>query len=107
MCRRFRDNAYLTIEEAVENSFPCDEIWVAEGTYKIAEEPNLVNYVGLFGGFYGNETERHERNWNDYPTIICADPNDDDNLSVDFDDPNRMIYDNLNYAIVAHNWVNT
>ena len=98
-------NAYLTIEEALGDAFPCDEIWVAEGTYKPVEEPNMVNYVGVYGGFAGDETKRYERDWSVYEAIICADPNDDDDLTLGFDDPNRNTYDNFDYAVVANDYI--
>ena len=67
--------SYTDLDDALDVAFPCDEIWVAEGTYC----PNdvilgfpLVNYVGVFGGFVGNEDEQYERDWAANETILSG-----------------------------------
>jgi parallel beta-helix repeat protein len=98
-------DAFGTIEQALNAAFPCDEIWVAEGTYTPVEEPNLVNHVGLYGGFYGDESERYERDWSEWAVVICGDINSNDDLNKSFSDPNRMMGDNLDYVLKAHDWI--
>jgi uncharacterized repeat protein (TIGR02543 family) len=62
-------NAYKYLQDALADVNASDEIWVAEGTYKpdqgagITEGNrtatfNLVNGVGMYGGFKGTETTR-------------------------------------------------
>jgi uncharacterized lipoprotein YddW (UPF0748 family) len=50
---------------------PGDEIWVAAGTY--TGSITLVDGVGVYGGFAGNETERAARNPAANPTILDGD----------------------------------
>jgi parallel beta-helix repeat protein len=63
--------AFKYLQDALAVALPCDEIWVADGTYKPTQgsDPNftfqLVNGVGVYGGFEGEEEERTERNWAD------------------------------------------
>ncbi|MHC4867978.1 MAG: right-handed parallel beta-helix repeat-containing protein, partial [Planctomycetota bacterium] len=73
-------DAYTDLQDALAeaNSTDKDEIWVAEGTY----EPNasdrsksfeLVQNVGVYGGFAGTEFARHQRDWGKYETILSGD----------------------------------
>jgi len=60
-------------------ALPCDDIWVADGIYKPTEptDPNatfqMVNGVGVYGGFEGTEEHRYERNWFENETILSGD----------------------------------
>lgn len=77
------------------------DIWVAEGTYHPDEDEGgnvtlnnrnetfrLKNGVALYGGFVGNETGLHERNWRTNVTILSADLWDDDDDGFHFNDDN-------------------
>jgi len=61
------DKAFKKLQDALAVALPCDEIWVADGTYKPVEgtDPSLtfqlVNGVGVFGGFEGTEEERSDQ----------------------------------------------
>jgi uncharacterized repeat protein (TIGR02543 family) len=61
--------AHKHLQDALANASSGDEIWVAEGTYKPDQGAgktagdrtvsfNLVNGVGMYGGFTGTETAR-------------------------------------------------
>ena len=77
-------DAYVYLQSALKVAFPCDQVWVAEGTYIPENEPNdiatfrLVNAVGLYGGFDGTETEVYERDWFNNETTLSGyiDPNE-------------------------------
>ncbi|HSW46567.1 MAG TPA: right-handed parallel beta-helix repeat-containing protein [Phycisphaerae bacterium] len=67
-----------------------NEIWVARGTYKPDDGSGerdlgfaLLPGVQVYGGFAGNETQREQRNIEEYPTILSGDigqvDNDQDN----------------------------
>jgi len=60
--------AKKTVKAGISASFPCQEVWVAAGTY--VENITLRNYVGLYGGFAGTETSRDQRNWKANQTIL-------------------------------------
>ena len=63
-----------------------DEIWVAQGTY-LPSSPSgrsatfELPDVEIYGGFNGTETEREQRNWATYPTILNGDLGADDDFS--------------------------
>ncbi len=61
-------DAYTRPSDALSVAGSGDEIWVAAGTY--VENIMLKDGVALYGGFYGNETELSQRNWNINETII-------------------------------------
>jgi hypothetical protein len=72
-------NAYTNLHTALQNNQPGDSIWVAEGRYvttttndrsKAFEAPA---HVRLFGGFAGNETDIHQRDWKAHPTVLSGD----------------------------------
>ena len=78
------DNAFTTIQPAIDAAFPAGggEVWVAEGTYSEARadiDGSLVmkEGVALYGGFIGAasggyETQRDARNWTDHATTISG-----------------------------------
>ncbi len=80
-------NAYLKLQDALAEADVCDQIWVAEGTYKPAVSFSesatftIPNGVKVYGGFDGTESYAYERNW--------ADPNNETILSGLFD-PNEV-----------------
>ncbi|MCP3902342.1 MAG: hypothetical protein GY715_01795 [Planctomycetes bacterium] len=59
------------------------EIWVTEGTYRPYENPGsgkfeILDEVGIYGGFAGDELTRDEREWTVHETILSGDRNGDD-----------------------------
>ncbi len=50
------------------------EVWVAAGTYR--ETVMLLPYVGLYGGFAGDESAREERDWRINTTILDGEATD-------------------------------
>ena len=84
-------NAYLDLSDALSNSAPMDEIWVAAGTYKPGgTTPDTSSFFTfphdllLYGGFAGTETILSERDWNANETILSGDHLDND-VDNDFD----------------------
>lgn len=79
-------DAFDTLQEALAAVSSGDEIWVAEGTYKPTTGSNraipfeLVDGVGVYGGFDATETARSQRDWVNNETILSGDigtPDDD------------------------------
>jgi hypothetical protein len=83
-----------------------DQIWVAAGTYKPDETTanpggsgsrtatfQLINGVGIYGGFAGVETTLEERDWENNETILSGDLAGDDNPATQvadlLNDPSR------------------
>ncbi|MEM6764724.1 MAG: choice-of-anchor Q domain-containing protein [Bacteroidota bacterium] len=62
---------------------PVQEIWVAQGTYLPSQSLDqsatfhLLSDLGLYGGFQGIETDRNQRNWLLFPTILSGDLDQD------------------------------
>ena len=60
------------------------EIWVAQGTYKPADEDDrdaafdMVDGVEIYGGFAGYETSRSQRDYINNVTILSGDIDPDD-----------------------------
>ncbi len=101
-------HAYTDLQDALETARDCgcNEIWVAEGTYYTHTESGdaywsaafeLVNGVGLFGGFEGNETDRNQRNWLENKTILEGNLLGGDSLS---DTDHIIIATDVNEATV-------
>ncbi len=66
------DNAYASLQTALDNAFPGYEIWVAKGTYypssayDLTDSPRFYHFrmidgVAIYGGFAGSETATSER----------------------------------------------
>ena len=66
-----------SLQYALASSTAGEEIWVAEGTHKPGASRTdtfqLVNGVGVYGGFAGTETSRDERDWTLHDTILSGD----------------------------------
>lgn len=63
------ETAYTYLQDALSDAESGDEIWVAEGIYG-GVTFDLVDGVGLYGGFAGNETSRDQRDWRIYQSIL-------------------------------------
>ena len=84
-------NAYSDLSNALSNSAPLDEIWVAAGTYKPGgTTPDTTSFftfphdLSLYGGFAGTETMLTERDWATNQTTLSGDHLDND-VDNDFD----------------------
>lgn len=83
------DNAYKSLQTALENANPGDQIWVATGTYKPSSAYDLPNPshvidptidptryyhfrmkadVAIYGGFAGNEARNYDLSLRDFTT---------------------------------------
>lgn len=78
-------NAYTNLQTAIDMALIDDQLWVAAGVYKpsINIEPDsnyfLINKkIEIYGGFFGNESNINERDWNTNFTILSGDINGDD-----------------------------
>ncbi|MBU0641596.1 MAG: right-handed parallel beta-helix repeat-containing protein [Planctomycetes bacterium] len=82
------DDAFGELRDALnatETRPGTEEIWVAAGTYTPADPGGdrlaslqLVNDLGVYGGFAGDETEREQRDVTANVTVLSGDLNDDD-----------------------------
>ena len=57
------DDAFATIQRAIDSATDRDEIWVQKGTYFLNSQINVDKTVAIYGGFDGTETEKTQRNW--------------------------------------------
>lgn len=85
-------DAYTDLSDALSNSAPNDEIWVAAGIYKPGgATPDTTSFftfphdLSLYGGFAGTETLLTERDWLTNETILSGDHLGDD-VDDNFDD---------------------
>jgi hypothetical protein len=72
-----------TLQTAISSSSAGDEIWVRAGTHLPHASDrtvsfNLLNGVGIYGGFAGTEIQRSQRNPSANVTILSGDLNRDD-----------------------------
>ena len=71
--------AYTALYDALNSATSGDEIWVADGTYYPTDDTdrdssfNLVEGVGVYGGFAGTESSSDDRDWETYETILSGD----------------------------------
>ena len=65
-------NAKKTIQEALDRTYPGEEIWVAQGTY--VESLRLRSGIAVYGGFAGTETLRSQRSQDPRLSIVMPDP---------------------------------
>ncbi len=78
-------NLHTALDVAAQSNGLVEEIWVAQGIYKPAPPDGdrlksfeLVSSVGVFGGFFGGETSRSQRNAAVNTTVLSGDLNSDD-----------------------------
>lgn len=83
-------DAYTDLQQALKNSRPGDQIWVARGTYKPTQEIfdssryvsfDLKENIALYGGFTGSETALEQRDVQTNPTILSGDLYGDDGIN--------------------------
>jgi parallel beta helix pectate lyase-like protein/List-Bact-rpt repeat protein len=77
--------AFGSLQQALIVAAPGSEIWVAEGTYTPGASGSsraiafhMKKGVAIYGGFFGDETARDQRNWQDNVTTLSGDLNGDD-----------------------------
>ena len=74
-------DAFVDLQDALEiaahPSYPITDIWMAAGTYSPGATPEdsfqLINGVGIYGGFVGTETERDQRDPEAHVTTLSGD----------------------------------
>ncbi len=64
------NNAYTSIQRAVDKARNGTQIWIAAGTYDGSIDINFKEGIYLMGGFKGDETELRQRNSRANKTII-------------------------------------
>ncbi len=64
------EEAFETVQQAVEAARPGDEIWVKAGIYSLLSEILIDKPVQMYGCFNGTETRREERNCRLYDSIL-------------------------------------
>ena len=93
------NNAFVDLQDAIEIAANAGgevtEIWVADGTYKPDRGTGLrtlsfqlLDGVGIYGGFAGGETERTQRNPEINMTVLSGDLNGDDGEAFANNDEN-------------------
>ena len=75
--------AFVTVQEALAVASAGDEIWIAAGMYTPSDTDAtasmvLVDGVALYGGFFGNETARDQRDPSANLTVLSGDMGRDD-----------------------------
>jgi hypothetical protein len=88
-------NASGDLQVTISLSSAADQIWVAAGTYKpTLSESGVTNpadsrrktfslkeFVPIYGGFLGNETNLSDRNWGSNQTILSGDLTGNDSVT--------------------------
>lgn len=64
------EEAFATIQEAIDASGAGDEIWVKTATYVLATQINVDEVVSIYGGFTGTETLLEQRDWETNVTTV-------------------------------------
>jgi predicted outer membrane repeat protein len=73
------DDAYTDLQTAIDEIYSQGggQLWVAEGSYTPGSSRDdsfeLNEYVGIYGGFSGNETLLSERDYDNNETILSGD----------------------------------
>jgi predicted outer membrane repeat protein len=66
------NNAFTSIQNAIQAAMHGAQIWVEQGTYDGPVEINLREGLYIFGGFKGDETELEQRDPQKYKTTITG-----------------------------------
>ncbi|MCR9154153.1 MAG: hypothetical protein NXI09_08590, partial [Bacteroidetes bacterium] len=91
-------NAFTDLQSALSLGLSGEEVWVAQGTYipsldtsgviptdKRACTFRLKPGLRIYGGFQGNESQKSQRDWRKYPSILSGEQGlanqDNDNSS--------------------------
>jgi predicted outer membrane repeat protein len=81
------DTAYNNLQDALGDAVAGQEIWVAQGVYQPSVTGDrsasftLKEGVDLYGGFSGSETSRSQADWQQFPTILSGDLDNDDGIA--------------------------
>lgn len=109
-------DAYTQLQSAL-NDVGCSEIWVAKGIYKPVVPADVGNVtsgeqgtsfairagVAVYGGFFGNEASRAERNPASNVTILSGDLDNNDNGSNGVDaDASKIVGKNTRHIVVLN-----
>ncbi|MBN1579574.1 MAG: hypothetical protein JXA89_02640 [Anaerolineae bacterium] len=105
--------AYLDLQEALATATSGIEIWVAEGVYTpgpagtLTATFQLTNDVALYGGFGGygiSETQRTQRDWENYITVLSGDLGRDDDTEANgvLTDTTRRAGENAYHVVTSH-----
>ncbi len=108
-------NAYTSLQTALNNASSGQEIWVAAGIYKPTDTTNdrvatfgLKSGVAVYGGFAGIETARSQRDWDNNPTILSGDiDNNDTNTAGVVLDYNHIVGSNSYHVVTGSGANNT
>ncbi len=69
-------NDATNLQAALQNYIAGDELWLQTGTYRPGSSRSasfvLKEGIKIYGGFFGNETTREERDWNSNKTILSG-----------------------------------
>jgi hypothetical protein len=77
-------NAFSDLQDALAAALPGDELLVCAGVYTPGPPDDAVssfvlrNNVALYGGFFGYETAREQRDWSMYASVLSGDVGRDD-----------------------------
>jgi hypothetical protein len=94
-------DAYRSLQDALDVADPCDQIWVAKGTYRPSQRTDpcdprsatfqRINGVALYGGFPDMDSpDFKDRDPNTYETILSGDLHGND---VDVNDPCDLLHE--------------
>jgi hypothetical protein len=85
------ENAFISLQSALDKAKPGDEVWVAQGVYKPGNSRTdsfeLKDGVSVYGGFAGNEISLEQRDIEKNVTYLSGDigkkrDNSDNNYTV-------------------------
>ena len=99
-------NAYNSLQDALSDVQPTEEIWVAQGTYSPDASDRIISFtitqddVKLYGGFNGTESNLSDRDYLVNETILSGDLQGNDDTTLEFVNTTRN--DN-SYNIVTVN----